>query len=230
MFKKNKKLKEHVSAFIKKRKRKKKIKEIEKIWKKNRSLFLMTAYALFIGIIIILIKMGPGTPKVVFSKLDLLKKMDNYNYTYTIDYMKNGVRKTEQISGKRYKEKELLKYNENEYYFENNNLIGFPISMIDVTKLRSDYLHKYILASELVNNDQSIDWYNLELSDFLKIVNGIDAPTSEDINLVVISSDDEITQVDLNLTNYVNYNTDNYENYSISINYSNINKVNDFSK
>lgn len=102
------------------------------------------------------------------------------------------------------------------------------MSDININKLEYKDLYELIKMSENTYRDSKREEYELDLNRFVKYMNEITIKSDKKINITVIYREDQINQIDLNLTNYVNLNENTYNRYSVSISYNRINQIIDF--
>lgn len=191
--------------------------------KRYRSLIILGLYLVFMSFVVMSIKNVPTNENKIDNRLEEFKLKTNYNYTYSIKTTKDELVETKTIFGTRFNNKNQLIYEDKTYLFD-NVLIGFPINEIDLSKLTYDYIYNYIKES----TSDIKDVYTLKLSDFMKIVNGVNITSESNILINIRFIDNTINQIDIDLTKYVNFNQELYDEYSVTINYSNIGNIVDF--
>ena len=191
--------------------------------KRYRSLVILGMYLIFITVVVLSIKNVPTKEITTDIRLENFKLKTNYNYTYSIITSIDSIEESKIIMGARFEDKNQLIF-EDKTYLYNDVLIGFPINQIDITKLQYDYIYDYIK----LGNKSSNDTYSVSLNDFMKIVNGVTITSDKLITIKVIYDNDIVTNIELDLTEYVNYNQNLYDKYMVVINYTNIGNVVDF--
>lgn len=190
--------------------------------KRTRAAIVLLFYMVFLITVITVFKMGSDTAEVIIDQpLERYGSMTNYEYTMTLN-------ENTMISGKRFANKELITFNNINYFYKDNVLVGFPFSEIDITKLRVDYIYNYLTTDNSVTVLDSIKTYTISLANFMKIANNVDIVSDKNIAIKTYMVDDSIVQVDLNLTEYTNYNAPLYNKYEVVIKYTNLNQVLDF--
>lgn len=172
----------------------------------------LVIYAAFIFIVVLLVRIGNTNEvsKVVNNTSSL--SQTNYQFEYYINYQDNYYN----ITGTRYNNIQLLEYNEQKYYLKDNTLYEIIDNTITKSELDSSILIE-LLSENIYNNtinsekisEINIDdvitrTYNIKYKGYLYEV--ITHDSGSDISAI------EINQNDLNL--------------HITINYSNIGKVN----
>lgn len=190
--------------------------------KRYRALIILGLYLVFMSFVVMSIRTAPTNETKVDNRLEEFKLKTNYNYTYTIKTTKDEIVETKTILGTRYNNKNQLIYEDKTYLFD-NVLIGFPINEIDLSKLTYDYIYSYIKESTNIN-----DIYTLKLSNFMKIVNGVNITSENNILINILFTNNIVNQIEIDLTKYVNFNQELYDQYIVTINYSNIGNVVDF--
>jgi hypothetical protein len=207
----------------------KKYKELKKLLenKRYRAMIILGMYLVFMVFVVLAIKTKPEPVRILNDKLEAFKTENKYSYSYTI-ITEQEEQEILLINGKRYLDKEQIIFQNKVYNFTTGSLIGFPLSTIDINKLGYDYIYEYLFLSEKVKSDNISDTYELLLPRFVKKVNGIDIVSDEKISIMVVYVNDKINQIDLDLTNYVNYNQKTYEKYIVSITYNNVGNQVDF--
>lgn len=200
--------------------------ELKKILKDKRkkSLVILVMYAIFFALIFLAIQLGTTPNYKLTGVLEDFRALNNYNYSYTIAKDDD----VEVVYGKRFEEKRQLIYGNEVFNFESGKLIGFPIAEIDISKLEFNNIYLLISMGEQTFKDNMMEVYELPLSRFIKFMNNVNITSDEVVIIRVIYPGGNLSQIDLDLTNYVNYNQPKFESYSISINYNNIGNVIDF--
>jgi hypothetical protein len=207
----------------------KKYKELRKLLenKRYRAMIILAMYLVFMALVIVAIKTKQEPVLVLNDAIESFKLENKYNYSYTI-ISKQEEQEILLINGKRYLDKEQIIFNEKVYNFKTGSLIGFPLSTIDVNKLNYDSIYEYLYSSTLISKDSISERYELPLSSLIKKVNNITVSSDKNIPIMVVYMNDKITQIDLDLTNYVNFNEETYDSYIVSIIYNNVGNVVDF--
>lgn len=200
--------------------------ELKKILKDKRkkSLVILVMYAIFFALIFLAIQLGTTPNYKLTGVLEDFRALNNYNYSYTIAKDDD----VEVVYGKRFEEKRQLIYGDEVFNFESGKLLGFPIAEIDISKLEFNNIYLLISMGEQTFKDNMMEVYELPLSRFIKFMNNVNITSDEVVIIRVIYPGGNLSQIDLDLTNYVNYNQSKFESYSISINYNNIGNVIDF--
>jgi hypothetical protein len=195
--------------------------------KRYRALVILGLYLVFMSIIVMAIRNAPTNEITIDNRLAEFKLKTNYNYNYSIITTNDDIEETKLILGSRFDNKNQLIFEEKTYVFD-NVLIGFPINQIDITKLQYDYIYEYIKLATLTNADDISNNYSISLSSFMRIANRVSITSNDPITIKVFFTNNVITQIELDLTSYVNYNQDLYDKYMVVINYTNIGNVVDF--
>ncbi len=192
--------------------------------KRTRSGVILFFYLIFFTIIIAFLRNNTPLEKPIDKTLKSYNDMHNYSYVITIN--KNDVL-TDTITGKRFDNKELIVHNELSYFYKDNVLVGFPVTEIDITKLRVDYIYQYL--DTLIGTEVDfVKPYVVPLSRFMKVANNVDIKSDKTIIIRTTTTDGIINIVSLDLTNYVNYNSNLYIKYEVIITYNSFNQVLDF--
>lgn len=214
----------------------KKIKEFFAIIKKllankrYRSSIIFVTYIIFFIFIIIVIKTGYNEASNIDKPLENYRDLTNYSYIYKIDIDQPGSTRSEFITGKRYDNTELITYNNVSTIFKDNFLIGFPISGVDTTKFRVEYIYEYLISGVIQSDHDGIKTYSVPLTNYMKIANNLDIVSDQVVTIKTTSSGEWITDIYLDLTNYVNYSEKLYNKYEVNIKYGDINQVLEFAK
>jgi hypothetical protein len=196
--------------------------------KRKRALVVLGMYLIFITLILIAIQ-GGATPSYKQSQLiEDFNGLNNYNYSYLIHSKQGEDESYKTIYGKRFEEKRQLIYNEQIYNFESGKLIGFPIAEFDIGKLEFNNIYDLISMSTKTSEDTMREVYELSLPRFIKFMNDVSIVSDEVILIEIMHPRGELSQVNIDLTNYVNFNQEKFDNYMVSINYNNIGNVIDF--
>ena len=204
------------------------------LWKdkRYRSLFILIFYVIFFAIIFSMLDYNDNT-QVYNNKLDF----KNYNvYEFITDVDVNGL--VFEIQGKRYDDK--YEFNLEEQLFDMNygeiqesNLDKNIINSFNFTpNLIDNMLENSQLVSEkkIIEDGRIIYEYSLDLSRYLTILdyNLINYNPDDKITIITDNLDDNIVRVELDLTNFYKNLEENYQEYKITISYSNINNIDDF--
>lgn len=208
----------------------KKIDKLRKLLKNDqkRKNIILAMYAAVFILVLIAILVGTTPSYELNERLEKFKTYDNYNYNYTVTMTKDLTPSTVSISGKRYKEKHQLISDQNVYNYETGKLLFSPIKEINLAKLEYSDLYELIYMSELKKSDNFKDEYELDVNRFVKYMNNIKTNSNKTILINVIYINDEVAQIELDLTNYVNLNKVLFKQYTVAVAYNNIGNVVDF--
>ncbi len=208
------------------------------LWKdkRYRSLFILIFYVIFFAIIFSMLNYNDNTQ--VYNNNDNDKQdFKNYNiYEFITDVDVNGL--VYEIQGKRYNEKyeftiEEQLFDMNYGEIQESNLDKNIINSFNFTpNLIDNMLENSQLVSEkkIIEDGRIIYEYSLDLSRYLTILdyNLINYNPDDKITIITDNLDDNIVRVELDLTNFYKNLEENYQEYKITISYSNINNVDDF--
>jgi hypothetical protein len=209
---------------------KKRLEELKELLKdkKKRAIILLGMYVAFIVLVLVAIQ-GGTTPSYKQSNLiEDFNGKNNYNYSFLIHSKQGEDESYETIYGKRFEDKRQLIYKDQIYNFESGKLIGFPIAEFDIGRLEFNNIYSLIAMSNKTSKDEMREVYELSLPRFIKFMNDINIDSDEIILIEVMYPRGELSQINIDLTNYVNFNQDKFDNYMVSINYNNIGNVIDF--
>lgn len=208
------------------------------LWKdkRYRSLFILIFYVIFFAIIFSMLNYNDNTQ--VYNNNDNDKQdFKNYNiYEFITDVDVNGL--VYEIQGKRYNEKyeftiEEQLFDMNYGEIQESNLDKNIINSFNFTpNLIDNMLENSQLVSEkkIIEDGRIIYEYSLDLSRYLTILdyNLINYNPDDKITIITDKLDDNIVRVELDLTNFYKNLEENYQEYKITISYTNINNVDDF--
>lgn len=228
---------------LKKQKRKEKKEKIKSFFsdKKNKAIVKLCLYFVFFLFVIIYIRImnsrTPVTPIILPDTITTaVSSLNNNNYEFEIEYKYNDEKFN--VTGKKYNDKYLFKYNENTYYYnddlylvkEEKELIQSEnikyLFMMDAKKVYN-YLYNstYNYKQEDSNHNITIN-SDIKLSDFGTLINEqIDSDNKIIFN--TIETNGILTQVNIDLSNYIKVNSLDDE-LSVNITYKNINNIDDF--
>lgn len=205
--------------------------------KRNGALVKLGFWFIFLLFVIIYVRiMNSKTPNYANNPVDDLpqtitegvKSFKNVNtYECSIEYTYNG--NILKVDGKKYNDKWLFNYNDNEYYYDGNLYLLKENEKEEVDKTNIEYLlmfdiqkvydyllnSKYVSKTENVNNELIIT-SNLTLEDTLN-------------KIETVNKGNNLESINMDLTNYYKTKDENCVNLNIVIKYSNLNNVEDFS-
>jgi len=224
----------------------KKIKENDYIQKfielwnipRYRSLLILLIYIIFFFFVISFIRtennsISPKQNQV--SPIEKYKDMNNYGYRATI---KNETNKT--IIGRVNQEKQLIMFDNNDYYFNGSKLYKKEDIYIetkeqllefDIWTLTPSLIYNLInegsLASKTEYSDGSISQnYVVTVGDFVKYFYGDDLIDNNNISITLYENSENIKKVELDLTNvYRMQQFSNSYDYKVTLEYELINEI-----
>lgn len=219
------------------------VKKFLELWNvpRYRSLIILCIYIIFFALVIASIRgqnsniiNSPNANKV--DIMEQYKKMNNYQYRVTI---KNEAEQT--LIGRVYENKQLIMFNENNYYYNNvylykaeekiytqtiENLLEFEVwrfspSFINDLIEKGNFESKTEYADGIVANT-----YLVNVADFIKLYFGDDTDSNDNISVTIYKNDERVSKVELNLTSIYSQNQfANSYDYKVIIEYELINQI-----
>lgn len=170
-------------------------------------------YTIFIVIIILLIRMGNTNKKVIEIDYTSSLKQTNYQFEYYINYQENYYN----ISGIRYNHEQLLDYNDQNYYFKDSILYEITDNKITKSTLDSNILTD-LLSENIYNNIiNSSKTSELNIDNVVTRTYNINYKNYQ-FEVITHQSNNQVNTIEINQSAL---------NLHITINYSNIGKVNE---
>ncbi len=156
------------------------------------------------------------------STIENFTSMENYEYTYEINYIINKETLTKEIKGTKYDNTNTFKILSDKYYIENNIILNSN--------------------KEIVNNINEYDLIELEPINIVTKLNEIENKNittyndgkikteynSDLYSITTYEEDNYIYEIDLDLTNKIKETNNKITYYSIKITYTNINNINSY--
>ncbi len=204
---------------------------------KKKSLTILVIYIIFFIIVFALISTSPS-PVILDSnkqdETDTKLSIDSYEYIYKITRQDDII----EIKGTLNKNEEIFTYNGLNYYRKDNVISIYEDGILkEITNLDFDIdKYKYNNIENLIQNstfeekvvykdNSEKSTYNINIYDYFNLLNEedkCDSISCEEILInIIVESKENIEKVSIDLTNYYNYN------YTVEINYSNINNINE---
>lgn len=209
--------------------------KFKELWsdRRYRSIIKLSLYFIFFAIIFLFL--GLST-KNEYSYDEVVNFEDYVSYEFVTNININD--NIYNLNGERYYEKYKFLYNDEifnlnyediqESYLDKNiiNSFNFTPDLID------NIINNSELVSEkkIISSNQIISEYSISLSKYLGILdfNLSNYDNHDFISIIVTESDNLVTKIELNLTNFYKNMEEDYFKYEISISYNSINSVNEF--
>ncbi len=209
--------------------------KFKELWsdRRYRSIIKLSLYFIFFAIIFLFLSLST---KNEYSYDEVVNFEDYVSYEFVTNININD--NIYNLNGERYYEKYKFLYNDEifnltyediqESYLDKNiiNSFNFTPDLID------NIINKSELVSEkkIISSNQIISEYSISLSKYLDILdfNLSNYDNPDFISIIVTESDNLVTKIELNLTNFYKNMEEDYFKYEISISYNNINSVNEF--
>ena len=209
--------------------------KFKELWsdRRYRSIIKLSLYFIFFAIIFLFL--GLST-KNEYSYDEVVNFEDYVSYEFVTNININD--NIYNLNGERYYEKYKFLYNDEifnltyediqESYLDKNIINSFNFT----PDLINNIINKSELVSEkkIISSNQIISEYSISLSKYLDILdfNLSNYDNPDFISIIVTESDNLVTKIELNLTNFYKNMEEDYFKYEISISYNNINSVNEF--
>lgn len=204
--------------------------------KRNGAIVKLGFWFIFLLFVIIYVRvMNSKTPNYVKDPVNDLpltitegvKTFKNVNnYEYSIEYNYNG--NILKVDGKKYNDKWLFNYNDNEYYYDGNLYLLKENMKEEVDKTNIEYLlmfdikkiYDYLLNSKYVSKTENVDneliiTSNLALEDTLN-------------KIETVNKGNNLESINIDLTNYYKTKDENCLDLKVVIKYSSLNNIEDF--
>lgn len=209
--------------------------KFKELWsdRRYRSIIKLSLYFIFFAIIFLFLSLST---KNEYSYDEVVNFEDYVSYEFVTNININD--NIYNLNGERYYEKYKFLYNDEifnltyediqESYLDKNiiNSFNFTPDLID------NIINKSELVSEkkIISSNQIISEYSISLSKYLDILdfNLSNYDNPDFISIIVTESDNLVTKIELNLTNFYKNMEEDYFKYEISISYNSINSVNEF--
>lgn len=209
--------------------------KFKELWsdRRYRSIIKLSLYFIFFAIIFLFL--GLST-KNEYSYDEVVNFEDYVSYEFVTNININD--NIYNLNGERYYEKYKFLYNDEifnltyediqESYLDKNIINSFNFT----PDLINNIINKSELVSEkkIISSNQIISEYSISLSKYLDILdfNLSNYDNPDFISIIVTESDNLVTKIELNLTNFYKNMEEDYFKYEISISYNSINSVNEF--
>lgn len=198
-----------------------------------RALIILGLYIIFFAVVISSFKTDSYVYRPIKNKenaLEKYEKMDNYQYSATIE---NEISK--KMSGRVYKDKQLIMLDNNNYYYDGNKLykkedsyIEFNENLLefDIWRFTPKLICELIQNGKLESKTEYADGiksktYLVSLVDFIKLYFGDDTTGKESVYVTLYEHDNMITKVELDLTSiYHMQQFSNLYDYKVILEYS----------
>lgn len=213
------------------------IRKFRKLWKdkRYRSLIILILYFLFFLTIFLFLGSVKNDKTYITNNEYIFSKYDIYEFNTEININDTKL----DIIGKRYKDKYEFEYNGELIKLDYNNLIldnSFDKNIINALSYDPILISNIIDNSELVSEKNIISEkilikeYSINLEKYLKIldINLINYDINDNIIITTSEKDKQIIQTSLDLTNLYKYFEESYQKYQITINYNNLNNIEEF--
>ena len=212
---------------------KKVINKFRELWKdkRYRSLMILLMYLIFFIIIFSILNFDSGK---VHSNYEQTIEFKDYNiYDFSIELDINTF--VYSLNGKRYQDKyEFIFDNQNfDMNYDEIRQSNLDINIVNVFEFTpyfiNNMLDNSVLISEkkMVATNEIVKEYSLDLSKYLQILDyNLDIYNPDDIILITMTElDNQVTNIKLDLTNFYKNLEEAYQEYKITINYSNLNNI-----
>ena len=214
------------------------LQKIKELWKnpKTHDITVLIFWLIFIVAVIIFTKGLTSSQTVENSSytpnVTTFENIKSYDFTYKTNDL--------EISGQTYNEATVFYLNNKRYYYKNNIYMIDEISALinnydpKVLKINTIFLNNLVSGITPIET-QNYKQYIVPLNRFINLYDiDTDIDLTKAINynvpVSVYITNNKISKVILDLSNYYTLKTGATNNYSVTINYYNVNNVSDFSK
>ena len=161
-------------------------------------------------------------PETITEGVKPLKDVNSYEFSFEYTFNNDVFL----VTGKRYNTKWLINYNDNEYYFDDSDMLkeNEPATNIEnfyyILMLDAKKIYEYLLTAEII--------YKQEFADNVVKINS--KFNLEDSEIIIETSElnNQLENISANLTNYCILKDENCLSLKVLIKYSNLNLVEDF--
>ncbi len=209
--------------------------KFKQLWndKRYRSIMILLLYFIFFAVIFSMFDLNKSVSRTPYNEFIKFENYDVYEFSTNISI--NSF--IYSINGKRYKDKYSFDYNGEHFVgsYEDIFLSNWDKNIINTFRFTPDLINNLmansILISEkkIIADDSVIKEYALDIDKFLQVLdyNLLDYNLLDRLTITISEIDKQIVRVELNLSNFYKYLEEDYLEYIIVINYSNINNVYD---
>lgn len=156
------------------------------------------------------------------STIENFTSMENYEYTYEINYIINKETLTKEIKGTKYDNTNTFKILSDKYYIENNIILN---SNKEIVTNINEYDLIELEPINIVTKLNEIENKNITTYNDGKIKTEYN---SDLYSITTYEEDNYIYEIDLDLTNKIKETNNKITYYSIKITYTNINNINSY--
>ncbi|MCI9435064.1 MAG: hypothetical protein HFI86_07345 [Bacilli bacterium] len=205
--------------------------KFKKLWgdKRYKSIFILLLYFLFFIILFAFLNLNKNVIDTNYKKTINFASYDTYDFLANISI--NGY--IYDIQGKRYKNKYDFIYGDQQFNLSFEDILKSDIDSNIINLFRytpdliNNMLENSILVSEkkIIADNTIVKEYSLDIEKYLQILDYslLSYNLNDKIVITVNELDKQITKVELNLSNFYKNLEENYQEYKITINYSNLN-------
>ncbi len=210
--------------------------KFKQLWgdKRYRSIFILLLYLIFFIILFTFLNLNKSVIDTNYKEAINFENYDTYEFSANISI--NGF--VYDIQGKRYKNKYNVIYSEQQFNLSFEDILAsdFDTNIINLFRYTPDLINNMLENSTLVSEKKIIadntivKEYSLDIEKYLQILDYslLSYDLNDKIVITVSELDKEITRVQLNLSDFYKNLEEAYQDYVITINYSNINNVLEF--
>ena len=218
------------------------VQKILELWNipRYRSLIILFIYFIFFAFVIASINtnssLNTNSNNIKVNVMEKYIQMDNYQYNATI---KN---ETEiNLIGKVNKDKQIIMFNNDTYYYNNINLYKNKANLyiktddnlldFEVWRFSPLFINNLIKKGKLESKTEYTDGTNsktylVQIKDFLKAYNNVVTDDTRTFEIIIYQNEKQITKVELELTDI--YNMGEYSNsydYEVILEYSLVDEI-----
>lgn len=207
------------------------VKKFKQLWKNKRyrSLFILLIYFIFFMILFSILDFSSDNINLNNEKAFSFKDYEVYDFNIQLDintvvYNFNGKRNQDQYEFTYDNQSFNMNYNE----LKQSNLDINIINSFEFTPmLINNMLENSLFLSEkkIVATNEIVKEYSLDLSKYLQILDyNLDIYNHDDTIIITMTNlNNQVTSITLDLTSFYKNLEEAYQEYKITINYSNLN-------
>lgn len=216
-----------------------------------KQIFFFGFYIIFFVFIVILLRSSFTSTNQALSTKNSgygtnfnLKKIENNNYHFIYKVIKNN--ETIIYEGDKNEEEQKfiksgnpsLNYysQKNDYYVKNKNSLLYEKSInplefnkiLETSNLKKIFIHgTYISKTEYINNPQEDYTYEISTTTLLRNIDQIETDIDSKTNTITAKLDKngDLTEIDMDLSDYFHYYDQSINQYKIIVNYSKIGEI-----
>lgn len=207
------------------------VKKFKQLWKNKRyrSLFILLIYFIFFMILFAILDFSSDNVNLNNEKVFSFKDYEVYDFNIQLDintvvYNFNGKRNQDQYEFTYDNQSFNMNYNElRQSNLDINIINSFEFTPMLINNMLENSL--FLSEKKIVATNEIVKEYSLDLSKYLQILDyNLDIYNHDDTIIITMTSlNNQVTSITLDLTGFYKNLEEAYQEYKITINYSNLN-------